>query len=818
MAGQAGTIATAYVQVLPSMKGIGSNLSKQMQGPSAEAGSKAGKSLGSAIKGAIAKIGITAAVAKTFKDAISEGAKLQQSYLGGLDTIYKESANSVRGYADAAASYGISANDYAEQAISFGAALRQAFGGDTQKAAESANMAIMDMADNAAKMGTDVGSLQYAYQGFAKQNYTMLDNLKLGYGGTKSEMERLLADAQKLTGVKYDISNLGDVYEAIHVIQGELGITGVAADEAKTTVSGSFEAMKASAKDLIGHMALGDDIKPQLVAFGGAIKTFLMNLIPMIGNILKIVGETAASAIVAGIKKLPGLMTQAAGFLSGLADKINGITGPQMDQAFSNIQDKAGAWISGTFVPFMTSQFIPALQKLGTAIFNVIGAFFTRIVPQLLSMAANGIKSLVNGLMSASSGDVNASVTNGLNAVASTVGSWITGTLGPYLKNSLLPALGQLGLAILELLGALGLKVLQVIGSLLSNIWNALTAKFPVLQTIADGIVTVVTTTIGVIKSIIMGIVSVIKTIVDFVATAWNTIKNVVQVGIMFIQSILNAAFQILTLPWRLIWENFGDEITDAWENIKSVVSAAMNAIKSVISVAWNAIKAVIVPILEAIKSVITSAFNAIKSVITSILNAIRSVFTNVWNGIKSFVSGVINGIKSIISGGMGAMQRAVSGPLNAIRNAFTSTFNGIKGFMSGVVGWLKGIFNFQWSLPRISLPHFSINGKFSLNPPSVPHLSVAWYAKGGILTSPTIFGMQGGSLLGGGEAGPEAVLPISTLKSYISDSLDEHERGNRTVYNIYIDGIKYNTDSYIDGKIDGFVKDIIRKGAMYSG
>ena len=180
MAGQAGTIATAYVQVLPSTKGIGSNLTKQMQGPSTEAGKSAGKSLGSAIKGAIAKIGITAAVVKTFKDAISEGAKLQQSYLGGLDTIYKDSANSMRGYADAAASYGISANDYAEQAISFGAALRQAFGGDTQKAAESANMAIMDMADNAAKMGTDVGSLQYAYQGFAKQNYTMLDNLKLG--------------------------------------------------------------------------------------------------------------------------------------------------------------------------------------------------------------------------------------------------------------------------------------------------------------------------------------------------------------------------------------------------------------------------------------------------------------------------------------------------------------------------------------------------------------------------------------------------------------------------------------------------------------
>ena len=556
-------------------------------------------------------------------------------------------------------------------------------------------------------------------------------------------MERLLADAQKITGVKYDISNLGDVYEAIHVIQGQLGITGVAADEAKTTVSGSFEAMKASAKDLIGHLALGDDIKPQLITFGESIKDFLMNLIPMIGNILKTVGETAASAIVTGIQKLPGLMNQAAGFLSGLSDKINGITGAEIDQTFSNIQDKVGSWISGTFVPFMTGQFIPALQKLGTAIFNVIGAFFTKIVPQLLSMATNGIKNLVNGLMSVSSEDVNASVTNGLNTLVSTVGAWITGTLWPYLRDTLLPLLGQLGIAILELLGALGLKVLQALGALLSNIWNALTDQFPVLQTIVDGIVTVVTTTIDVIKTIVMGVVTVITTIVNFVVTAWNTIT--------------------------------------------SAVSTAMNAIESVITTIWNTIKTVIASILNGIKSVIQTAFNSIKDVITNILNAIRSVFITVWNGIKSFVSGIIGGIKSVISGGMNAMQGAASGPLNAIRNAFTNTFNGIKSFMSGIVNWLKGIFNFHWSLPSIKLPHFSIDGKFSLNPPSVPHLSVQWYAKGGILTSPTIFGVQGGQLLGGGESGPEAVLPIENLKGYIMDAMKEQNSVGNYTQNVYI-------------------------------
>lgn len=158
------------------------------------------------------------------KSSLEEGGNLQQSF-GGLETNLWGCSGGGQDYAREAASAGISANDYAEQAVSFGAALKQAFGGDTVKAAEAANTAIMDMADNSAKMGTDIASVQNAYQGFAKQNYTMLDNLKLGYGGTKEEMQRLLQDAQKLSGVKYDISNLGDVYDAIHVIQQDLGVT-----------------------------------------------------------------------------------------------------------------------------------------------------------------------------------------------------------------------------------------------------------------------------------------------------------------------------------------------------------------------------------------------------------------------------------------------------------------------------------------------------------------------------------------------------------------------------------------------------------------
>ena len=235
------------------------------------------QSLGSAMKG-------------VFSTALDEGAKLQQSF-GGIDTLYKGAEDTMKQYATAAASAGISANTYAEQAVSFGASLKKALGGDAVKAAESANKAIMAMADNSAKMGTDIGSIQMAYQGFAKGNYTMLDNLKLGYGGTQQEMQRLLKDASKLEkamGKKFDINNFADVVEAIDLVQQELGIAGVAAEEAKTTFSGSFEAMKASASNFLANLSLGEDIGPSLKTLVSNTSTFLLgNFLPMVGNIMR---------------------------------------------------------------------------------------------------------------------------------------------------------------------------------------------------------------------------------------------------------------------------------------------------------------------------------------------------------------------------------------------------------------------------------------------------------------------------------------------------------------------------------------------------
>ena len=245
------------------------------------------QSLGSAIKG-------------VFATALDEGAKLQQSF-GGVDTLYTTAAESVKQYANAAASAGISANTYAEQAVSFGASLKQALGGDAVKAAQMADKAIMAMADNSAKMGTDIGSIQQTFQGFAKQNYTMLDNLKLGYGGTKQEMERLLKDASKLEkamGKKFDINNFADIVEAIDLVQQELGVAGVAAQEAQTTLSGSFAAMKASASNFLANLSLGEDVGPALKTLISSTSTFLLgNFVPMVGNIMRQLPQAIEVAI-----------------------------------------------------------------------------------------------------------------------------------------------------------------------------------------------------------------------------------------------------------------------------------------------------------------------------------------------------------------------------------------------------------------------------------------------------------------------------------------------------------------------------------------
>ena len=293
-----------------SLKDVGKMVAKPMVAVKDGASKVLGK-IGSTLK-SLAK-GVTVAVSvaggAVLGGALNEGAKLQQS-TGGVETLFKGDADKVKEYANQAyQTVGISANDYMEQVTSFSASLLSSLGGDTAKSADVANTAMVDMADNANKFGTDMGSIQNAYQGFAKQNYTMLDNLKLGYGGTKEEMQRLLNDAQQLTGVKYNIDNLSDVYNAIHAIQENLGVAGTTADEASKTFSGAFAMMKASAKNLLGNLSVGDG-KAVAKNMGELVESastfFFGNFIPMLQTLFSNLPEaikTAVSTVTPKIKE-----------------------------------------------------------------------------------------------------------------------------------------------------------------------------------------------------------------------------------------------------------------------------------------------------------------------------------------------------------------------------------------------------------------------------------------------------------------------------------------------------------------------------------
>ena len=282
----------------------------------------------------------------------------------------------------------------------------------------------------------------------------------------------------------------------------------------------------------------------------------------------------------------------------------------------------------------------------------------------------------------------------------------------------------------------------------------------------------------------------------EIVSTTWETIKNVVQVAIMAIGEFFSTALTIITLPFQFIWENCKEIILTAWEAIKGIVTGALEAIKTGISTAWEAVKTTTSTVFEAVKTVITTVWTAIKSALDPIINGIKTAVSTAWNAIKTTVTTVINSIKSGVSSGLNAVKSTVSSILNGIKSTFTNVFNGVWSFVQGIVNKLKSIFNFSWSLPHIKLPHFSISGSFSLNPPSIPHISVEWYKKamnnGMILNSPTIFGASGNHLLGGGEAGPEAVVGVSSLmdmiQSAVNNNMQMADAGNITIP-VYIGG-----------------------------
>ena len=330
------------------------------------------------------------------------------------------------------------------------------------------------------------------------------------------------------------------------------------------------------------------------------------------------------------------------------------------------------------------------------------------------------------------------------------------------------------------------------IKEIFSSIWNGISSFFTNILNVIKGVADVVLGWFGTswnevwtnIKTFFEGIWNGIAT---FFTTIWETLKNVVTVGIMAIGSILSAAFDIITLPFRFIWENCKEIIISVWDAIKSKVTTVIHAVASVISTVMNAIKTVFSTVWNAIKTVVTTVVNAIKSVVTTVFTAIKSTATTVWNAIKTAVTTPVNAIKSTVTSVFNSVKSAVASIFNGIKSTATSVWNGIKTAITtpieaaknkvkSVVDAIKGFFSgMKISLPHIKLPHFKVTGKLSIAPPSVPHLSIDWYKEGGIMTSPTIFGMNGSSLMAGGEAGAEAILPLAGFYKQLEAMISSH-------------------------------------------
>lgn len=575
------SLANAYVQILPTAKGMKNALKKILNDnmPSgSEPGEKYGNGLASKIKGVIAAAGI----GKALSSAVMEGANLEQS-LGGIETLFKESADKVKqNAANAYKTAGMSANEYMELTTSFSASLLSSLANDTSKSADVADMAMTDMSDNANKMGTSMEDIKNAYQGFAKQNYTMLDNLKLGYGGTKTEMQRLLEDAQKITGVKYDINNLADVYNAIHVIQGELGITGTTAKEAASTLSGSFSAMKSSFKNVIGQITLGMDIKPALNALADTVVTFLVgNLLPAVWNIVSALPSavmTFAQAIgpqlVSAFTSILPQISQ--GFNEGIPQIVESAQN-MISQFCANIQENLPAFVQNgvSIITSIANGILQNLPMIVSSAGNMNTEFTVTILnslPEMLSMGSQIILNLVNGII------------NNLPQIVSSALNMIAIFISTVAQN--LPRILQTGI---EIIGKLAAGLIRSIPSLVSKIPQ-------IIVSIKNAFMNTDWLSIG--KNIIKGIAN---GLANSAGNLWRAVKGV-------LGSFKDKVLSFFGIHSPSTWGIFVGKMIDTGvakgliEEAKSVMDASDNVTNAIMepfraaekmSIKGNAIKAV---------------------------------------------------------------------------------------------------------------------------------------------------------------------------------------------------------------------------------
>lgn len=649
--------------------------------------------------------GFTLPVAGAIGGVIKSFAGLEQA-LGGVETLFKDSAGTVIKNSETAYKRaGISGVKYMEQVTSFSASLLQGLGGDTVQASKYADMAIVDMADNANKFGTNIQDIQNAYQGFAKDNYTMLDNLKLGYGGTQEEMARLvnesgvMGDSFKATAQNVKDIPFDKLIQAIHVTQERMGITGTTAKEASETVAGSFESMKASAQNLVAGLGQKNaDIKTLMENLKDSIITFKDNIVRVLGTIWdnlplkpwqKWIGAIVISA--GPILTVVGTITKVVGGIVGIVSKVSSgvsalITGFQSATA-------SGTAVSGVFGSIGSA--LGAISGPVWVVIGLIALFVAGLVG--LYKSSEEFRDKVNSAFQA----VSKAVSSAINEVVAFVKQIFGSLISWWNENHQL--ILQTAETIWNAIKAVIETIVNAIAPVIEAGWNAIV---PIVTTVWNAIKNAIETVLNVILGIIKLVMQIIngdwsgawETIKEITSTIWEGIKTGIEIAIQGLIAIIQAGLNLLKEIWTVIWNVIATVLQTIWDLIVSIVQTAIQVVSDVINAVltfisdlwnniWNGILTILQTVWNAITGTVTTVINAIKTTIETVLNTISNIWNTIWGGIKDFTGSVWDGISSIISGILGV-----------ITGVITSAWNGISSFLSGIMSGISSLISSTWN------------------------------------------------------------------------------------------------------------------------
>lgn len=706
-------------------------------------------------------------------------------------------------------------------------------------------LSLQNPTDGAAKTMEKLGVQTYDSEGNMRSLNDVLGDLNTSMDGmTAEEKANIISkifNKTDLSSVNALLANTGDTWTDLQTaIENSGGAAQQMADTQLDNLSGQLTILKSAVEGFA--ISIGDALMPMIKNIVAKIQSFvdwLNNLdegtrqvivkvglfIAALGPFLVILGTVISKVGVAmqAFSKL-GLK------LTSLMSNAGGVSG---------IMGKVGAAIGGISAPVVAVVAVIAvlvaafvhLWRTNEDFRNSIIAIWERI-KSVFSGFAQGITDRLNalGFDFQNFKDVVSAIWNGLCNFLAPVFEGVFTQIANILEAVLGVITGILDVFIGIFTGNWS-QAWEGVKGIFGSVWDFIKNTFTNYMNVIQNVANVVLGWFGTswnevwtgIKDFFINLWTGITT---FFTNLWEGIKNTVQTAIMFIAALFEAAFDIITLPFRFIWENCKEIIIAVWDAIKSKVITVINAVSIVISTVMNAIKTVFTTVWNAIKTVVTTVVNTIKTVVTTVFNAIKNTATTVWNAIKTAITTPINAVKNTVSTVFNSVKSTITSIFNGIKSTATSVWNGIKSAITtpieaaknkvkGVVDAIKGFFSgMKLSLPKIKLPHFKVTGKLSIAPPSVPHLSIDWYKEGGIMTKPTAFGMNGSTLMMGGEAGAEAILPLSGFYKQLEAMIDS--RLNMTSMEKYLAIIADNSSKEIyldDGTLVGHLLPAIDDG-----